>query len=61
MVGPAREDETGTMKGNRDVEMGISGEGVGAGGERGQRGLERKGGFMEYNILGDVNMTRGDM
>ena len=31
MVGPAGEDETGTMEGNRDVEMGIGSEGVEAG------------------------------
>ena len=61
MVGPAGEDGTGTMEGNRDMEMGISGEGVRAGGERGQRGLERKGGFIKYNIPRDVNTTRGHM
>jgi len=41
--------------------MGIDGEGVGVGGERGQRRQERKGGFIKHNILGDVNTTRGDM
>ena len=50
------------MKGNRGVEMEISGEGVRVSGEReGQRRLERKGRFVEHNILRDVNMTRGDM
>jgi len=40
--------------------MGIGGEGVGVGGESGQRRLKRKGGFIEH-ISGDVNTTRGDM
>ena len=42
------------MEGNRDVEIGISGEGVGVGGERerGQRRLERKGRFVKHNIPG---------
>ena len=34
MVRPAEEERTGTMEGNRDVEMGICGESVGVGGER---------------------------
>ena len=34
MLGPTGEDEIETMEGNRDVEMGIGGEGVGVGGER---------------------------
>ena len=51
----------GTMEGNKDVEMWIGGEGVGVGGERGQRRLERKGRFVEHNIPGDVNTTGGDI
>jgi len=35
MVGPAWEEGTGTMEGNRDEEIGIDGEGVRVGGERG--------------------------
>jgi len=61
MMEAAEEERTGTMEGNRDVEMGIDGEGVGVGGEREQRRLERKGGFVEQNIQGDVNTTRGGM
>ena len=61
MVGPIGEEGIGTMEGNRDVEMGISGEGVGVGGERGQRRLKRKGGFVKHNISGDVNTTRENM
>ena len=38
MVGLTGEAGTGTMKGNRDVEMRIGGEGVGAGGEGEDRG-----------------------
>jgi len=34
------------MKDNRDMEIGIGSEGVGVGGERGQRRLERKEGFV---------------
>ena len=34
MVGPTREEGIETMEGNRDVEMGIGGEGVGVRGER---------------------------
>jgi len=34
MVGPTGKEGTVTMKDNRDVEMGIGGEGVGASGER---------------------------
>ena len=50
------------MEGNRDVEMGIGGEGVRVGREReDKRRLERKGRFVEHNIPGDVNTTRGDM
>ena len=59
MVGPAGEEGTGTIKGNRDMEMEIGGEDVGVGGERGQRRLERKGGLIEYNILRDVNRLDG--
>ena len=32
------EKRGGTMEGNRDVEMGIDGEGMGVGGERGDKG-----------------------
>jgi len=46
---------------NRDVEMGIDSEAVRVGGERGQRRLERKERFVEHNILGDINTTRGGM
>ena len=60
-MGPVGEDETGAMEGNKAEEIGIGGKGVGAGGERGQRGLERKGGVIEYNILRDANTIRGDM
>jgi len=60
MVGLTGEAGTGTMEGNRDVEMRIGGEGVGVKRERGQRRLERKGGFIEHNIPGDVNTIRGD-
>jgi len=49
------------MEGNIDVKMGIGGEDVGVCGERGHRRLERKGGFIEYNIPRDVNTTRRDM
>ena len=49
------------MVDNRDVKMGIGGEGVGIGGERGHMRLERKGQFVEHNISGDVTTTRGDM
>ena len=61
MVGPAREEGIGTMEGNRGVEMGIVGEGVGVGGEGRQRRMKRKGRFVEHNIPRDVNTTRGDM
>ena len=49
------------MEGNRGMEMGIGGEGVGVGGEGGQRRMKRKGKFVEHNIPRDVNTTRGDM
>jgi len=61
MVGLAGDEGTETMECNRDMKMGIGGEGVGAGGESGQRRLERKGGLVEHNIPGDVNKTRGDI
>jgi len=63
MMGPAGEEETGTMEDNRDVEMGSDSEGVRLGGERerGHMRLERKRGFVEHNNPGDVNMTREDM
>jgi len=38
MVGPAGEEGTRIMEGNEDVDMEISGEGVGVGGEREDRG-----------------------
>ena len=42
-MGLAREDGTETMKDNRDVEMGIDGEGVGVGRERTEEtGKERR-------------------
>ena len=39
---PAEENRTRPMEENRDMEIGTDGEGVGAGGERGQRRLKRK-------------------
>ena len=50
------------MEGNRDVETGISGEGVGVGEERErteETGKERK--IRQTQHPRDVNMTRGDM
>ena len=58
---PAEEERTGAMKGNKNVKMGIGGEGVKVGEEKRQRRLERKGELVEHNILRDVNTTRGDM
>ena len=42
MVEPAEEEGTGAMKGNKDVKMGIGGEGVIVGEKKRQRRLERK-------------------
>jgi len=41
--------------------MGIGGEGVGVGEERGQRRLEKKRRFVKHNISRDINMTGGDI
>ena len=57
IVGPAGEEGTGTIEGNKDVEMGIGGEGVGVGGEREDRGDWKR----KEDSSGDVNTTRGDM
>ena len=38
MAGPTEEEGTGTVKDNKDVDMGIGGEGLGAGGVRDDRG-----------------------
>ena len=48
------------MEDNRAVKMGIDGEGGGVGGERTDE-TGRIGGFVEHNIPGDVNLTKGDI